>query len=190
MVQYTWSGINGSVYIVRYITTEILSLKSACRRLERTYIASHSMFYLKLLRSSTNRYHKCIAAAKKSFYASLVQSSFKLRALLVRDPSSENKCKDGIALCPFVCVDYTPIGCTECIFEGCHLGTVEHFQWGLVRISVLFSCILRKSTAHINLCFFPFFNICKVFFFCKNASAVITLSSVIIPKDDGYMLFH
>ena len=65
-----------------WITTEILSLKSARRRLERTYIASHSIFGLKLLRSVTNRYHKFIAAAKKSFYASLVQSSSsKPRAL-------------------------------------------------------------------------------------------------------------
>ena len=65
-----------------WITSEILSLKSARRRLERTYIASHSIFDIKLLRSATNRYHKFIAAAKRSFYASLVQSSSsKLRAL-------------------------------------------------------------------------------------------------------------
>ena len=65
-----------------WITTEILSLKSARRRLERTYIASHSIFDLKLLRSAINRYHKFIAAAKKSFYVSLVQSSSsKPRAL-------------------------------------------------------------------------------------------------------------
>ena len=65
-----------------WITTEILSLKSARRRLERTYIASHSIFDLKLLRSATNRYHKFIAVTKKSFYASLVQSSScKHRAL-------------------------------------------------------------------------------------------------------------
>ena len=57
-----------------WITPEILSLKSR-RRLERTYIASHSIFDLKLLWSSTNRYHKFIAAAKKSCYAALVQSS-------------------------------------------------------------------------------------------------------------------
>ena len=60
----------------------IVRLKSARRRLERTYIASHSIFDLKLLLSSTNRYHKFIAAAKKSFYAALVQSSSsKPRAL-------------------------------------------------------------------------------------------------------------
>ena len=65
-----------------WIIPEILSLKSARRRLERTYNASHSFFDLKLLRSSINRYHKFIAAAKKSFYATLVQSfSSKLRAL-------------------------------------------------------------------------------------------------------------
>ena len=65
-----------------WITTEILSLKSARSRLKHTYIASHSIFDLKLLRSATNRYHKFIAAAKKSFYASLVQSSSsKSRAL-------------------------------------------------------------------------------------------------------------
>ena len=58
-----------------WITTEIISIKSARRRLERTYIASHSIFDLKLLRSATNRYHKFIAAAKKSFNHSLVQSS-------------------------------------------------------------------------------------------------------------------
>ena len=46
-----------------WITTEILSLKSARRRLDRTYIAS-LFFYLKLLRSATNRYHKFKAAAK------------------------------------------------------------------------------------------------------------------------------
>ena len=57
------------------ITTEILSLKSARRHLECTYIASHSTFDPKLLRSTTNHYHKFIATAKKSFYASLVQSS-------------------------------------------------------------------------------------------------------------------
>ena len=57
-------------------------LKSSVLSLERTYIASHSIFYLKLLRSSTNRYHKFIATAKKSFYAALVQSSSsKPRAL-------------------------------------------------------------------------------------------------------------
>ena len=62
-----------------WITTEIFSLKSARRRLERTYIASHSILDL---RSATNRYNKFIAAAKKSFYASLVQSfSSKPRAL-------------------------------------------------------------------------------------------------------------
>ena len=65
-----------------WISTEILSFKSAHRRLERTYIASHSISYLKLLRSATNRYHKFIAAAKTSFYASLAQSSSsKPRAL-------------------------------------------------------------------------------------------------------------
>ena len=65
-----------------WIITEILSLKSARRCLERIYIASHSIFDLKLLRSATNRYHKFIDAAKKSFYASLVQcSSSKPRAL-------------------------------------------------------------------------------------------------------------
>ena len=64
-----------------WITNEILSLKSARRRLECTYIVSHSVFYLKLLRSATNRYHKFIAATKKSYYASLVQSSSKPRAL-------------------------------------------------------------------------------------------------------------
>ena len=58
-----------------WITIEILSLKSARRHLERTYIASHSIFDLKLLRPATNRYHRFIAADKKSFYASLVQSS-------------------------------------------------------------------------------------------------------------------
>ena len=58
-----------------WITPEILSLKSARRRLERTYIASHSIFDLKLLLSSTNCYHKFIAVAKKLFYAALVQSS-------------------------------------------------------------------------------------------------------------------
>ena len=58
-----------------WITPEILSLKSARRRLERTYIASHSILDLKLLRSSTNRYHNFIAAAKNSFHAALVQSS-------------------------------------------------------------------------------------------------------------------
>ena len=65
-----------------WITPNIFSLESARRRLERTYIASHSIFDLKLLRSSTNRYHKFIAAVKKSFYAALVQSSSsKPRAL-------------------------------------------------------------------------------------------------------------
>ena len=48
-----------------WITPEILSLKSARRRLEHTNIASHSIFDLKLLRSFTNRYHKFIAAVKK-----------------------------------------------------------------------------------------------------------------------------
>ena len=65
-----------------WIVTEILSLKYTRRRLERTYIASQSIFDLKLFRSATNRYHKLIAAARKSFYASLVQSSSsKPRAL-------------------------------------------------------------------------------------------------------------
>ena len=73
--------INPRTTPTSWITTEIFSLKSARRRLERTYIASHSIFYLKLLRSANNRYHKFIAAAKKSFYASLVQSSSKPRAL-------------------------------------------------------------------------------------------------------------
>ena len=68
--------------LTSWITTEILSLKSSRRRLECTYIASHSLFDLKLLRSATHRYHKYIAIAKKSFYASLVQSSSsKPRAL-------------------------------------------------------------------------------------------------------------
>ena len=67
---------------VDHLTTEILSLKSARRRLERTYIASHSIFDLKLLRSAINRYHNFISAAKKSLYASLVQFfSSKHRAL-------------------------------------------------------------------------------------------------------------
>ena len=47
-----------------WITTDILSLKSARRRLEHACIASHSIFDLILLRSATNRYHKFIAAAK------------------------------------------------------------------------------------------------------------------------------
>ena len=65
-----------------WIITEILSFMSARRRLECTYIASHSIFYLKLLRSATKRYHKFMAATKKSFYASPVQSSSsKPRAL-------------------------------------------------------------------------------------------------------------
>ena len=50
-------------------------------QLECTFIATHSKFDLKLLRSATNRYYKFIAAAKASFYASLVQSSSKRRAL-------------------------------------------------------------------------------------------------------------
>ena len=46
------------------------------------YIESHSILYLKLLRSATNRYHEFIAAATKSFYTSLVQSfSSKPRVL-------------------------------------------------------------------------------------------------------------
>ena len=57
-------------------------IKSDRRHLERTYIASHSIFDLKLLRSATNRYHKFIVAAKKLFYAALIQSfTFKPRAL-------------------------------------------------------------------------------------------------------------
>ena len=48
---------------------------SRTKRLECTYIASHSIFDLKLLRFATNDFHKCISAAKKSFYSSLVQSS-------------------------------------------------------------------------------------------------------------------
>ena len=51
---------------IPWITTEILSPKSARRRLEHTYIDSHSIFYLKLLRSATNRYHKFITATKES----------------------------------------------------------------------------------------------------------------------------
>ena len=58
-----------------WITTEILSLKTARRRLERTYIQSHSIFDLNLLRSAPNHYQKFIAAAKKSFLSSLVHSS-------------------------------------------------------------------------------------------------------------------
>ena len=58
-----------------WITTEILILKTARRCLVHTYIASHSIFDLKLLCSATNHYHKFISAAKKSFYSSLVHSS-------------------------------------------------------------------------------------------------------------------
>ena len=68
--------------MIPWITPEILSLKSARRRLVRTYIASHSIFDLKLLRSSTNRYYKFIAAAKKPFYATLVKSSSKTSSSL------------------------------------------------------------------------------------------------------------
>ena len=65
-----------------WITTKIISLKSARRGLERTYIVSHYIFDLKLIQSVNNRYHKFISAAKKSFYASLVQcSSSKPRVL-------------------------------------------------------------------------------------------------------------
>ena len=49
-----------------WITPAILRLESARHRLERTYIASHSIFDIKLLRSSTNRYHKFIIAAKSN----------------------------------------------------------------------------------------------------------------------------
>ena len=77
----TKTNISSRTAPTPWITTEILSLKSVRRRLERTYIASHSIFDLKLLRSATNRYHKFIASAKKSFYASLVQSSSKHPAL-------------------------------------------------------------------------------------------------------------
>ena len=65
-----------------WITTEIFSLKSARRRQEHTYIATHSIFDLELLLSATNHHHKFIAAARKSFNASFIlSSSSKPRAL-------------------------------------------------------------------------------------------------------------
>ena len=66
------------------ITIEILSLKTASRRLERTYIASHSIFHFKLFRSATNRYHKFTSAAKKSFHSSLVHSSSSIPCGLLK----------------------------------------------------------------------------------------------------------
>ena len=59
----------------------MLSLKTARRRLACTYIASHSIFYLKLCRSVTNQYFKFIFAAKKSYYSSLVHSPHPTLAL-------------------------------------------------------------------------------------------------------------
>ena len=56
-------------------TTDILSHKTARRRPERTYIASHSIFDHKLLRFANNHYHKLISVTKKSFYSSFVHSS-------------------------------------------------------------------------------------------------------------------
>ena len=47
-----------------WITTEILNLKPALRRLELTYIVSHSITDFKLLRSATNHYHKLISAPR------------------------------------------------------------------------------------------------------------------------------
>ena len=83
MQRYTDNNCNASIATATIVgTPEILSLKSARRHLECIYIASHSNFDLKLLRSSTNRYHEFIAAAKKLFYAAIVPlSSSKPRAL-------------------------------------------------------------------------------------------------------------
>ena len=58
-----------------WITSEILSIMTSRQRLERTYIASHSICDLKLRRSGTNHYHKFISVAKKSYYSSLVHAS-------------------------------------------------------------------------------------------------------------------
>ena len=67
------------IYIyTSWITTEILSLTSARRRLERTYIASHSIFDLKLLRSATNRYHKFIDILRLTCPVFRIQTSSSL----------------------------------------------------------------------------------------------------------------
>ena len=78
---------------------EILSIKSARCRLERTYIASHSIFYLKLLRASTNRYHKFIAAAKKSLTPHLSSPPHPNRELFGK-PSITSYTELQIALYP------------------------------------------------------------------------------------------
>ena len=65
-----------------WITSEIIKLKSSRRRLERTYISSHSFLDFKILRTATNRYHKAISAAKKTYFSSRILSSLSnLRTL-------------------------------------------------------------------------------------------------------------
>ena len=57
------------------ITSEIIKLKSSRRRLERTYISSHSLLDFKILRTATNCYHRAISAAKKVYFSSRILSS-------------------------------------------------------------------------------------------------------------------
>ena len=58
-----------------WITSEIIKLKPSRRRLEHTYISSHSLLDYKILRTATNHYHRAISAAKKAYFSSRILSS-------------------------------------------------------------------------------------------------------------------
>ena len=64
-----------------WIPSEIIKLKFSRRRLERTYISSHSLLDFKILCTATNRYHRAISVAKKTYFSSRILSSLSNQSI-------------------------------------------------------------------------------------------------------------
>jgi hypothetical protein len=58
-----------------WFTSQLHALKISCRKLQRIWARTHSVFDLKRLRSATNRYHAAIVKAKRTYHASTVSST-------------------------------------------------------------------------------------------------------------------
>ena len=71
----TKSNKSSRTTLSTWITSEIIKLKSSHRRLERTYISSHSFLDFKILCTATHRYRRAISAANKAYFSSRILSS-------------------------------------------------------------------------------------------------------------------
>ena len=65
-----------------WMTSDLLLLKTHCRKLERINIQSHSLKDIFKLPSATNKYHKLITSAKSSFNSNLILKSASNTRLL------------------------------------------------------------------------------------------------------------